>query len=129
MFGDASAIIAILTGETDGERLASAIDQTPSVRPITSIIAIWEATVGLYRKKRIPMSEAEARIAEFLQESDIETVPLGMEELALALQAFDRYGRHRYPEGERIGRSTLETASTMPPPRPMAHRSCITIRA
>lgn len=101
MFVDASAMIAILTGEADGENLAAALGHEVSARPITSIIAIWEAAAGLYRKKRIPMAEAEARIKDFLEQARVEIVPLGMEELALALQAFDRYGRHRYPDSER----------------------------
>lgn len=99
MFVDASAIIAIMTDEPDAERLATLLGQAR--KSITSIIAIWEATVGLYRRKNIPMQEAEARVAEFLEMCGIEVVQTSQAELPIALQAFDRYGRHRYPDADR----------------------------
>lgn len=99
MFVDASAIIAIMTEEADAERLATLLGQSQT--PITSVIAIWEATVGLYRRKSIPMQEAEARVVEFLELCGIEVVQTSQAELPIALQAFDRYGRHRYPDADR----------------------------
>jgi ribonuclease VapC len=70
-------------------------------RPITSVVAAWEATAGLFRKKRIPMAEAEARVREFLETAEIQVLSISSGELSAALQAFDRYGRHRYPDAER----------------------------
>jgi len=99
MFVDASVIIAILIEEGDAERLAAHLGQAQ--RPITSLIAVWEATAGLYRRKSIPMQEAEARIAEFLELCGIEVLQTTHGELPIALQAFDRYGRHRYPDTDR----------------------------
>jgi ribonuclease VapC len=101
MFVDASAIIAIVTEEPGAEDLAAALDAARSPRPITSVVAAWEATVGLFRKKRIPMAEAEARIQEFLAAAGVEVLAISSGELPAALQAFDRYGRHRYPDAER----------------------------
>ncbi|PSH63800.1 VapC toxin family PIN domain ribonuclease [Phyllobacterium brassicacearum] len=101
MFIDASAIIAILTGEPEAEKLAAALDNAGERRLITSVIATWEATVGLFRKKRIPMAEAEARVREFLEMAQVDVLSVESEELTSALQAFDRYGRHRYPDIER----------------------------
>ena len=101
MFVDASAILAILTEEPEGEALAVALDAGRSRRPITSVLAVWESAVGLFRKKRIPMAEAEARVQEFLEIAGVQVLPIANKELSIALQAFDRYGRHRYPESER----------------------------
>ncbi|RWP62659.1 type II toxin-antitoxin system VapC family toxin [Mesorhizobium sp.] len=101
MFVDASAIIAIMTEESEAEDLAAALDAARSPRPITSVVAAWEATVGLFRKKRIPMAEAEARVQEFLEAAGIQVMAISSRELTAALQAFDRYGRHRYPDAER----------------------------
>jgi ribonuclease VapC len=101
MFVDASAIIAIMTGEPDAEALAAHIDAARTKRPVTSVLAAWEATVGLYRKKRIPMVEAEARVQEFIDAAGIQVLSIGSRELPTALQAFERYGRHRYPDSER----------------------------
>lgn len=99
MFVDASAMLAILLDEPEGRDLADALGAPPSP-PVTSVVAAWEAAVGLYRKKRIPMGEAEARLREFLAQAKVEVVPLSMDELTAALQAFERYGRHRYPDTE-----------------------------
>jgi ribonuclease VapC len=101
MFVDASAIIAILTDEEDGSRLAKALDEAPAARRITSVLAVWEAIVALYRINRIPISEAAARVQEFLEQARTAVLPVSVEELQFALQAFDRYGRHRLPEKER----------------------------
>jgi ribonuclease VapC len=101
MFVDASAILAILTDEPEAEALAGVLDAARSRRPITSVLAVWESAVGLFRQKRIPMAEAEARVQEFLEIAGIHVLPVTNKELSVALQAFDRYGRHRYPDAER----------------------------
>lgn len=101
MFVDASAIIAIMTSEPEGEKLAAALDAARGRRLITSVIATWEAIIGLFRKKRIPMAEAEARVQEFLEMAGVDVLSVESGELGAALQAFDRYGRHRFPDTER----------------------------
>ena len=101
MFVDASVIIAVLTDEPGAEGLATHIDTARTKRPVTSVLAVWEATVGLYRKKRIPIGEAEARVQEFIETAGIQVLSIGPRDLPMALQAFERYGRHRYPDSER----------------------------
>ena len=101
MFVDASVIIAILTAEPDAEALARLIDRARAQQMVTSVLAVWEATVGLYRKKRISMGEAEARVQEFMDFLDMQVLPITPHELPMALQAFERYGRHRYPDSDR----------------------------
>jgi ribonuclease VapC len=101
MFVDASAILAILCAEADGATLAAALEAEGSRKPITSAVAGWEAAVGLNRKKRLSVVEAESCILEFLDTAKIEMVDVSAADLPLALKAFDRYGRHRYPEAER----------------------------
>ena len=101
MFVDASVIVAIMTGEPGAEGLARLLDTARAKRPVTSVLATWEATVGLYRKKRIPMVEAEARVQEFIEAAGIQVLSISPRELPAALQAFERYGRGRYPESER----------------------------
>lgn len=100
MFVDASAIIAILTGEPEGEELAACLEQARSHR-VTSVLAVWEAVIGLQRKKRLAIAEAEAHVREFLELARVDVVSVSTDELADALAAFDRHGRHRYPETER----------------------------
>ncbi|TCL68368.1 type II toxin-antitoxin system VapC family toxin [Rhizobium sp. BK251] len=100
MFVDASVIIAIMTGEPGAEELAALLDALGEQQAISSVLAVWEAVVRLYRKKRIPMAEAEARVQEFLQVARIEVMSVASDQMPAALQAFERYGRHRYPEAE-----------------------------
>lgn len=100
MFVDASAIIAILTEEPDGKDLADCLGAARSER-ITSVIAVWEAVVGLQRKKLLSMSQAEGHVREFLELAGVEVVSVSTDDLAAALAAFDLHGRHRYPESER----------------------------
>ncbi|ATQ68071.1 MULTISPECIES: type II toxin-antitoxin system VapC family toxin [Methylosinus] len=95
MFVDASVMAAILLQEAEGERLAAEIDDaaTPLV---TNVIAVWETTAAIHRKKNMPISVSEERVLSFLSIAGVETLPVSAGELSLALTAFDRYGRHRY---------------------------------
>lgn len=45
----------------------------------------------------MPLAVAEARVTDFLAAADIQVLAAAPGDLALALTAFDRYGRHRYP--------------------------------
>jgi ribonuclease VapC len=91
MFVDASAIIAILTREAEADALADALERALS--PITSPIAIFEAALGICRKRRVSIEEAEEDIHEFLQTARIRTVPITAKESETALSAFSRYGK------------------------------------
>lgn len=93
MFVDASAIIAILTREPDADDLMDRLER--AIRPITSAIAIFEATLGLCRKRHASVEEARADLADFLQAARVELVPVAAHEATLALSAFARYGKGR----------------------------------
>jgi ribonuclease VapC len=93
MFVDASAIIAILTREPDADDLIDSLER--AIRPITSPIAMFEATLGLCRKRHASVAEASADVADFLKAARVELVPIGANESSLALDAFSRYGKGR----------------------------------
>ncbi len=101
MFVDASAMIAMMAGEPDGEALAEQLQSVSPAERITSVIAVWEAVAGLHRLSKLPLSTVELKIRDFLATALIEVIPLTLDHLSLALDAFDRYGRHRLPESER----------------------------
>lgn len=88
---DASAIIAILTGEPGASLLVAALDQAGSAT--TTPIAIYEATLGLRRKRHRPVAEAEQAVMEFLSAARIKVEPVDPIAGHLALEAFDRYGK------------------------------------
>ena len=93
MFVDASAIVAILTREAEADALADVLEGARS--PITSPIAIFEAALGICRKRHASVGEAEADVREFLEVADIRAVPITEREAATALAAFSRYGKGR----------------------------------
>ena len=64
MFVDASAIVAILTREADADELANALDVARS--PITSPVAVFEATLGVRRKRHASVAKAQEDVSEFL---------------------------------------------------------------
>ena len=93
MFVDASAIVAILTREVDADELANALDAARS--PITSPLAVFEATLGICRKRHASLSEAHGDVIEFLATAGIEIVPITDKEAEAALDAASRYGKGR----------------------------------
>ncbi len=93
MFVDASAIVAILTREPEAEALANLLEAAPS--PITSPIAIFEAALGLCRKRYASVAEAEADVREFLAVARVRIVSITTGEAETALNAFSRYGKGR----------------------------------
>jgi ribonuclease VapC len=93
MFVDASAIVAILTREPDADALADILETARSA--ITSPIAIFEAALGICRKRHASVEEAEADICEFLGVAAIRAVSITETEAGTALAAFARYGKGR----------------------------------
>ena len=93
MFVDASAIIAILTREAEAQQLAKLLEDAEL--PITSPVQIFEAVLGLCRKRQITIGDGEQDVREFLHIADIRTVPITDEQATMALDACARYGRGR----------------------------------
>ena len=93
MFVDASAIVAILAREPEADALADVLGGARS--PITSSIAVFEATLGLCRKRHASVEEAEADVREFLAAAGVRSVSITSKEGEMALAAFARYGKGR----------------------------------
>ena len=93
MFVDASAIVAILTGEPEADAMLDAIDTASE--PITSAVAIYEAVLAVSRKKQGQLLQARRDVAEFLHTAGLYVAPIAWAETEAALDAFARYGRGR----------------------------------
>jgi ribonuclease VapC len=99
---DASAIIAILTGESDSALLVAALDQAGGAT--TTPIAIYEATLGVRRKRRSGVAQAERAVMEFLSSARIKVESVDPTAAHLALEAFDRYGKgNQHPAQLNLG--------------------------
>jgi ribonuclease VapC len=93
MFVDASAIVAILTREPEADALADLLEAART--PITSPIALFEAALGICRKRHASVEEAEEDVREFLQVAGVELVPITAKEVETARSAVSRYGKGR----------------------------------
>jgi ribonuclease VapC len=102
MFVDASAIVAILTREPEADALADALAAARA--PITSAVAVFEAALGVRRKYRTSIEQAETDIAEFLSAARIRILPITSAEARTALAAFAHYGKgQRHPAQLNLG--------------------------
>ena len=91
LFIDASAIVAMMTGEHDGEDLVRAMSGYDE--RLSSPIAIWEAVVAVARKRVVPLSQAEASLDDLLKRFGVRLVSIGGQEGHGAVAAWDRYGK------------------------------------
>lgn len=91
MFVDASAIVAILTEESDAELLASELDR--AIDPITSPIAVWESAASISRKTGRRAEQELPDILMFLELARIDVASVDLPIAVAAIAAFDRYGR------------------------------------
>ena len=108
MFVDASAIVAILTRESEADNLADTLEKART--PITSPIAIFEATLGVCRKRHASVEEAEQDVGEFLELAGVRIEPITDKEARTALAAFSRYGKGRgHPAQLNLGVITLKS--------------------
>lgn len=102
MFVDASAIVAILTREPEADALADVLDEARS--SITSPIAVFEAVLGVCRKRHASVAEAATDVSEFLATAGVRTVPITDKDTEAALDAFSRYGKgRRHPAQLNLG--------------------------
>ncbi len=100
-FVDASAIVAMLTEEADGDLLAERLATYP--RGTTSAIAVYEAVVAIARRRTWAIDEAAKLVAEFMALAQIEIIPIGDAEGRAAIEAFDRFGKGRHPAKLNMG--------------------------
>lgn len=101
MFVDASAIIAILSGEEEATRLAERLERAPAVA--VSAIALYEAATGLARKRAWSLEEAEELVDEFVRETGAVVLDIDRDMSKRALSAFRRYGKGRHPADLNMG--------------------------
>ena len=90
---DASAIVAIITGEPEADALTEALGRASEIT--TSPVAVYEATLGLVRILTRSVEDAEVDVMEFLRLARVVVQPIQPETAHLALEAFARYGNGR----------------------------------
>jgi ribonuclease VapC len=101
MFLDASAIIAMLGDEAEGDAFADALAADPA--PLASPLAVWESVAGLAKEYALSIPEARRKVAEFLAVAKVRLVSLGEAELEFALDAYDQFGKGRHSARLNLG--------------------------
>jgi ribonuclease VapC len=95
MFIDASALVAMLTDDGEGDACAKVM-ASAEIR-LTSVIAVWEVVAALIRTYVIDVGEAHAKVAQLVKAAEITLVPVGDRELILAEEAYLNFGKGRHP--------------------------------
>jgi ribonuclease VapC len=96
VFVDASALVSILAGETDGEELRIKLKSTK--KRIVSPMVIFEATLAIRRIKDFTPLEAFEFVSEFLKIYAIKHMPIEPRASEMAIRTFERYGKGQDPK-------------------------------
>lgn len=101
MFIDASALVAMVAHEPEGDEFARRVEQA-SAR-YTSPLAAYEAVLAICRIRNAPTAETQVVIDRFIAVASIEIIPITPEIGRLAIQTFTRYGRGNHPARLNMG--------------------------
>lgn len=98
MIVDSSAVLAILFGEADARRHASAIMAAYPCR--MSVANVLEASIALERRGG---ATAAHDLDALLERAEIELVPVTVEHLEAARRAWRRFGKGNHPAALNFG--------------------------
>jgi ribonuclease VapC len=101
LFVDASALVSILTAESDAIELAGCLEHDRD--RLYSAISAWEAVAGLCHAYKFSVGQARDRLRLFAAGLDFRLVPIGDREYAFAMDAFARFGKGRHPAKLNMG--------------------------
>ncbi|KNY15787.1 twitching motility protein PilT [Shinella sp. SUS2] len=101
MFLDASAIVAMMTNESDAESLSARLAAARS--PTTSAMALWEASVAYSRIFRLEPNTALREVEAYIRLFDVQIIAIEPAIAAAAVDAYHRFGKGRHPAGLNFG--------------------------
>lgn len=91
IFVDASVLIAMIAGEAEQDRFATILRDEPDL--YWSAMVCWEAIAGLRSSYRWPVAAARSQVEEVTARLPLRLMPIGEAERAVALDAYERYGK------------------------------------
>lgn len=91
LFVDASAFVAILSGEPDGPDLLVRLHADAD--RVYAPVVLWESASALARILDIAPTQAMRRIEEFAGTLDIRMMSTGPDDARGAIEAWERYGK------------------------------------
>jgi ribonuclease VapC len=101
IFVDASAMIAMMTGEGDADALADRLEGE-GLR-LCSAISVWETVAGLCRTYMFSVPAARSAVQNFVELQDLRLVSVGEREFDLATQAYADFGKGRHSAALNMG--------------------------
>lgn len=101
MFIDASALVAMMTNESDANALSQRL--LTAVLRLTSPMALWEASVAYSRISGLEPKAALREVEAYLRPLEIEVMTITPAATAAAVEAYQRYGKGRHPAGLNFG--------------------------
>lgn len=101
VFLDASAIVALIAGETEADRIAARLSDQATI--LSSPLARWEAIIGLRRSHRYEWSAAREAVDALFVSRSVRIVPIGEAEGQMALSVWANYGKGNHPASLNLG--------------------------
>lgn len=101
MFVDASALVAMMTGEPDAAELAARMERHG--QRATSALAVWEAARAVARVLGLPVSDAGEAVEDFLKMTGIQSQAVPDACWRAALEAHERFGKGVHPAALNFG--------------------------
>jgi ribonuclease VapC len=101
IFADASALIAIIAGETGADDLADRLEADPL--RLCSSLSVWETVVGLCRSYMFSIPSAREHVGRFLTIGSLQFVSIGEAEFHVAADAYAHFGKGRHPASLNMG--------------------------
>jgi ribonuclease VapC len=98
MIVDSSAIVAILSFESDARELANAIEEAPERR--MSVVSYVESAIVLDSRRNPALSR---RLDDFIREAELRLEPVSVQQAKLAREAYRDYGKGRHRAGLNFG--------------------------
>jgi ribonuclease VapC len=101
IFADASALIAIIAGESEADGLADRLDADPA--RLCSAVSAWETVAGLRRSYNFSLPSARRLVERYLDAGAFQFVAIGPREFGIATDAYAEYGKGRHPAALNMG--------------------------
>lgn len=101
VFIDSSAMVAMMTNETDAVDLANRLEQ--HAEAFTSSIVIHEVALAIVRKNNSTIENAIQDIRQFMTIAQVSVLDITEPTAALSLQAFKKFGNGRHRASLNMG--------------------------
>lgn len=94
LFVDASALVAFIAEEPEQAMVAAAVASDPD--PLWSVMTCWEAVSALKNSYDLTIDEARDEVERSAIAMELRLVRIDREELTIALDAYQRYGKGQH---------------------------------